>query len=103
MENIKIGPADLLLKAGFSSEPSEPGMFYNDYVCFNINYNKPGETLINDNEGNIVATIPTNSYAFLGYLLKKRFVSFQFVDSINIEPTQTINNGKEKGRQAGNY
>jgi hypothetical protein len=80
----KIGPADLLLKAGFSSEPSEPGMFYNDYVCFNINYDKRGVTMVNDNEGNIVENLPTNSYAFLGFLIKKRFISFQFIDQITI-------------------
>ena len=79
-----IGPADLLLKAGFTKEPSEPGMFYNDYVCFNINYQKVGETVINDGEGDIVETLPTNTYAFLGFLIKKRFVSFQFVDQITI-------------------
>jgi hypothetical protein len=79
-----IGPAELLLKAGFSNEPSEPGMFYNDHVCFNINYDKPGVTLVNDNEGNIVENLTTNSYAFLGFLIKKRFVSFQFVDNISI-------------------
>ncbi len=84
MDNKKIGPADLLLKAGFSGEPSEPGMFYNDYVCFNINYQKEYVTVVTDSDGNIVEELPTNSYAFLGFLLKKRFVSFQFVDNISI-------------------
>jgi hypothetical protein len=84
MSKNTIGPVDLLLKAGFSSESSEPGMFYNDYVCFNINYQKTGVTDVTDNEGNIVEHLPTNSYAFLGFLIKKRFVSFQFVDSVSI-------------------
>ena len=80
----QIGPADLLLKAGFTGEPSEPGMFYNDYVCFNINYQNATHTVVTDNNGDIVETLPTNSYAFLGFLLKKRFVSFQFVDNVKI-------------------
>jgi hypothetical protein len=79
-----IGPAELLLKAGFSSEESDPGMLYNDYVCFNINYQRAGVTDVTDSDGNIVEQLPTNSYAFLGFLIKKRFVSFQFVDSISI-------------------
>jgi hypothetical protein len=84
MSKEKFSPADLLLKAGFSGEPSEPGMFYNDYVCFNINYQRAGVTDVTDNDGNIVEQLPTNSYAFLGFLIKKRFVSFQFVDNISI-------------------
>jgi hypothetical protein len=84
MSKPKIGPADLLLKAGFSSEESVPGMFYNDYVCFNINYQREGITDVTNNDGDIVECLPTNSYAFLGFLIKKRFVSFQFVDDVSI-------------------
>jgi len=84
MSKVNIGPADLLLKAGFSSEESEPGMFYNDYVCFSINYQSEGVTVVTNNDGDIIEQLPTNSYAFLGYLIKKRFVSFQFVDNISV-------------------
>jgi hypothetical protein len=84
MSKVNISPADLLLKAGFSKEESEPGMFYNNYICFNINYQREGITMVTDNDGDIIEQLPTNSYAFLGFLIKKRFVSFQFVDSIPI-------------------
>lgn len=74
---------ELLIKAGFSKEPSEPGMYYNDYVSVNIDYQKKGEIIIVNAIGNIVGQLPTNYYAILGWLLKKRLVSFMFLDSLN--------------------
>jgi hypothetical protein len=77
-----IGPADLLIKAGFTSEPSEPGMFYRGDVCFNINYDRAGETVINSSSGAIIERLPTNTYAFLGWLIKFRLVDFMFAEKI---------------------
>lgn len=71
---------DLLTRAGFSKS-DDPNNYYNDYICICLQYDGSSETRIVNNDGYLLICLPTNYYALLGWLLKKRFISFMFIDS----------------------
>jgi len=72
---------DLLINAGFT-QSDDPNDYYNDYICICLQYEDSTETRIVNNNGDTLVCLPTNYWALLGWLLKKRFISFIFIDAL---------------------
>ena len=81
IEQIPEEIRDLLTQAGFT-QSDDPTDYYNDYICVCLQYEGAAYTRIVNNNGDILIDLPTNLYALIGWLLLKRFISFQFIDNL---------------------
>lgn len=78
MSNPNKRIINLLKEAGF--EETEDNSFSNLYCSVCLDYQKEGDTVIVNNHGGIMAQLPTNYYAILGWLLKSRMGSIKLLD-----------------------
>lgn len=69
----------ILKESGFEAT-GDDGVYANQYCSVNLDYQKEGETVIVNNYGAIMEQLPTNYYAILGWLLKRRMGSIKLLD-----------------------